>query len=97
MYLLDVKEVQSLRFHKYQMSSDFNFAFYLPNSTQVNCSYCLPVLGGSGSGISMTKVPSGLAGEGGGAFSPSAFLFAGPFKTSHVGSVWEILSFSISS
>ena len=35
----------------------------------------------------MTKVPSGLAGEGGGAFSPSAFLFAGPFKTSHVGSV----------
>ena len=35
----------------------------------------------------MTKVPSGLAGEGGGAFSPSTFLFAGPFRTSHVGSV----------
>ena len=30
MYLLYVMGVQSLNFHKYQMSSDFNFAFYLP-------------------------------------------------------------------
>ena len=48
--------------------------------------YCLPSLGGSTSLRSITRSPVGLAGEGGEALGPSAFLFAGPVWISHVGS-----------
>ena len=98
MYLLDVMGVQSLKFLKYQMSSDVNFAFYVPKFDSGRLFLLFTRFKGFRIRdiYDQSAIWAGWRGWGE-LLVPQPFFLLGPFKTSHVRLFWEILSFSISS